>query len=44
VDYELTSLGSTLWSAIKPLSKWAQEHMNEIAAARAAFDARARPD
>lgn len=40
VDYELTPLGSTLWCALEPFSNWARKNMNEIVAARAAFDAK----
>jgi DNA-binding HxlR family transcriptional regulator len=40
VDYELTPLGSTLLDTIQSLVAWAGEHGNEIAAARAAYDAR----
>ena len=41
VDYELTPLGSTLHSTIQALVTWTEEHQNEVAAARAAYDARA---
>src|SRR5438552_16299163 len=41
VDYKLTPLGSTLLDTIQSLVAWAGEHGNEIAAARAAYDARA---
>ncbi|WP_219511810.1 winged helix-turn-helix transcriptional regulator [Nonomuraea ceibae] len=40
VDYELTSLGATLHSTIRELVTWTESHQNEIAAARAAYDAR----
>jgi DNA-binding HxlR family transcriptional regulator len=40
VDYELTPLGSTLLDTIQSLVAWAGEHGYEIAAARAAYDAR----
>src|SRR6266699_6792849 len=40
VDYELTPLGSTLLDTIQSLVAWAGEHGNQIAAARAAYDAR----
>src|SRR2546421_11595453 len=40
VDYELSPLGSTLLETIQSLVAWAGEHGNEIAAARAAYDAR----
>ena len=41
VDYELTSLGVTLHETIQALVTWTESHQNEIAAARAAYDARA---
>ncbi|MFB9881222.1 winged helix-turn-helix transcriptional regulator [Planobispora siamensis] len=41
VDYELTPLGATLHDTIRTLVTWTEEHQNEIAAARAAYDARA---
>ncbi|GGS85736.1 transcriptional regulator [Planobispora rosea] len=41
VDYELTPLGSTLHDTIRALVTWTEEHQNEIAAARAAYDTRA---
>jgi DNA-binding HxlR family transcriptional regulator len=41
VDYQLTSLGSTLLDTIQSLVAWAGEHGNEIAEARAAYDQRA---
>ncbi len=41
VDYELTPLGVTLHETIQALVDWTEKHQNEIAAARAAFDARA---
>ena len=44
VDYQLTPLGSTLLDTIQSLVAWASEHGNEIAAARAAYDARAEAD
>jgi DNA-binding HxlR family transcriptional regulator len=41
VDYELTPLGTTLLETIQPLVAWTRAHRDEIAAARAAHDARA---
>ena len=38
VDYELTSLGSTLLDAVAPLVTWARGHRTEIAAARRRYD------
>ena len=40
VDNELTPLGSTLLDTIQALVAWAGKHGHEIAAARAAYDAR----
>jgi DNA-binding HxlR family transcriptional regulator len=39
VDYALTPLGETLLSAIGQLVGWADTHLTEIEAARAAYDA-----
>ena len=44
VDYQLTPLGSTLLDTIQSLVAWAGEHGHEIAAARAAYDARGEAD
>ncbi|HWM04445.1 MAG TPA: helix-turn-helix domain-containing protein [Actinophytocola sp.] len=41
VDYELTALGATLHDTIRALVHWTEQHQNEIAAARTAYDARA---
>ncbi|GAA3413517.1 helix-turn-helix domain-containing protein [Streptosporangium vulgare] len=41
VDYELTPLGVTLHDTIQSLVTWTEQHQNEIAAARAGYDARA---
>ena len=38
VDYELTTLGSTLWKAVEPLSLWARAHVREILRSRDKFD------
>jgi DNA-binding HxlR family transcriptional regulator len=40
VEYELTSLGRTLLDAVGALMTWADAHLDEIDAARAAYDAR----
>ncbi|GGY98294.1 winged helix-turn-helix transcriptional regulator [Streptomyces poonensis] len=40
VEYELTPLGATLHTTIRSLVTWTEEHQKEIAAARAAYDAR----
>jgi DNA-binding HxlR family transcriptional regulator len=41
VDYELTPLGETLLDTIQSLVTWTEKHQDAIAAARAAYDARA---
>jgi DNA-binding HxlR family transcriptional regulator len=43
VDYELTPLGRTLLDAVGTLVCWARAHLDEIDAARAAYDAREQP-
>jgi DNA-binding HxlR family transcriptional regulator len=43
VDYELTSLGRTLLVTIGQLTAWAADHINEIEAALADYDARSCP-
>jgi DNA-binding HxlR family transcriptional regulator len=40
VDYALTPMGRTLQDAACTLIHWVQEHLDEIEAARAAYDAR----
>ncbi|MEO3793151.1 helix-turn-helix domain-containing protein [Nonomuraea sp. B10E15] len=40
VDYALTPLGRTLHETIKSLVTWTEAHQEEIARARAAYDAR----
>jgi DNA-binding HxlR family transcriptional regulator len=40
VDYEVTDLGCTLLDTIQSLVTWTEKHQHEIAAARAAYDAR----
>ena len=40
VDYALTPMGRTLLDAIGQLVTWADSHLTEIDAARAAYDAR----
>ena len=39
VDYELTPLGVSLLDVLRHLKEWAEEHMGEVDAARAAYDA-----
>jgi DNA-binding HxlR family transcriptional regulator len=38
VDYALTPLGRSLWDALAPVGRWAQEHEDAIEAARRRFD------
>lgn len=40
VDYEVTELGCTLLDTIQSLVSWTERNQHEIAAARAAYDAR----
>jgi len=40
VEYALTPLGQTLHSTIQALVSWTEDHQDEVAAARAAYDAR----
>ncbi|WP_030484688.1 winged helix-turn-helix transcriptional regulator [Nocardioides aequoreus] len=40
VDYELTELGRDLIAPLGVLHRWARDHIGEIVAARAAYDAR----
>jgi len=40
VDYELTDLGDTLRGTVCALMRWAVDHADDIAGARAAYDAR----
>jgi DNA-binding HxlR family transcriptional regulator len=40
VEYALTPLGQTLHSTIQALVSWTENHQDEVAAARAAYDAR----
>ncbi|MFC7549568.1 winged helix-turn-helix transcriptional regulator [Plantactinospora sp. GCM10030261] len=41
VDYELTSLGTTLHETIRALVTWTESHQREIVEARDAYDRRA---
>jgi DNA-binding HxlR family transcriptional regulator len=44
VDYELTPLGLSLLEPIRHLKEWAEAHISEVDAARAAYDRKeARP-
>lgn len=40
VEYELTALGHSLTEPVTALGTWARNHISEIDAAKAAFDAR----
>jgi DNA-binding HxlR family transcriptional regulator len=40
VDYELTGLGRSLLGVISGLQSWATSHMDDVLAARDAYDAR----
>jgi DNA-binding HxlR family transcriptional regulator len=40
VEYELTALGRTLHAPLIALSRWAEEHIAEVLAAREVYDAR----
>jgi DNA-binding HxlR family transcriptional regulator len=40
VEYELTALGRTLHAPLRVLSRWAEEHIEEVLAARETYDAR----
>lgn len=44
VDYELTPLGVTLHATIQSLVTWTENHQQEIAVARADYDARVRDE
>ncbi|MFI6575752.1 winged helix-turn-helix transcriptional regulator [Nocardiopsis sp. NPDC050513] len=40
VEYELTALGHTLQVPLRALGRWAEEHIEEVLAARESYDAR----
>lgn len=42
VEYSLTRLGKTLRELVRGLVKWSEAHLEEVDAARAAYDARSR--
>ena len=42
VDYQLTTLGTTLLETTQALVRWTEVHQDEVAAARFAYDARLR--
>ncbi|WP_030438399.1 winged helix-turn-helix transcriptional regulator [Actinoplanes subtropicus] len=39
VDYALTELGHSLYALVEGLEKWAETHIEDVQAARAAYDA-----
>jgi DNA-binding HxlR family transcriptional regulator len=41
VDYQLTPLGESLIPTVNAVKSWAEEHIGEIEASRAAYDRRA---
>ena len=43
VEYELTALGRTLSAPIAALERWAGDHMGDVLAARATYDAHQGP-
>lgn len=40
VEYELTPLGRTLRTPLRALNRWAEEHIEQVLAAREAYDTR----
>lgn len=40
VDYALTPLGESLMPAVNAIKAWAEHHIGEIEASRAAYDSR----
>jgi DNA-binding HxlR family transcriptional regulator len=40
VEYELTALGRTLRAPLQALGHWAEEHIEQVLTARAAYDSR----
>ncbi|MDX3799273.1 helix-turn-helix domain-containing protein [Streptomyces sp. AK04-3B] len=40
VEYELTELGRTLYTPLRAIAHWAEEHFTEVLAARESYDAR----
>ena len=41
VDYQLTPLGASLHSVVQQFKNWAEDHMDDVIAARDAYDAQA---
>lgn len=44
VEYELTELGATLHDPLRALGTWAEQHIEQVLAARDAYDARILAD
>jgi len=44
VDYRLTPLGEDLIPLLEAIKRWAETHMEDVEAARAAYDRRLRPE
>jgi DNA-binding HxlR family transcriptional regulator len=42
VEYRLTPLGETLCAPIRAILRWSEEHVDQVSAAQAAYDARER--
>jgi DNA-binding HxlR family transcriptional regulator len=42
VEYELTCLGRSLWTAVQPLGAWAHAHVRQVSMSRAQYDERER--
>jgi DNA-binding HxlR family transcriptional regulator len=40
VEYALTPMGKTLYAPVTSLLRWSEEHVNQVAAAQAQYDAR----
>jgi DNA-binding HxlR family transcriptional regulator len=41
VEYQLTPLGETLCAPIKAIHQWAEDHIDEVSTAQAAYDSQA---
>jgi DNA-binding HxlR family transcriptional regulator len=41
VDYRLTDLGRSLLPVMRAVTEWAEQHMDDVRAARQSFDDRA---
>jgi DNA-binding HxlR family transcriptional regulator len=42
VEYELTRLGCSLWTAVQPLGVWVHAHVRHVSMARTQYDERER--